>query len=1089
MRLVLAILSLAGAVGAQSQQANLSGIVTDPQGAVIVNAEVAAVHEGTGVRSVTRTNASGFYAHRFLPIGKYRLTCEANGFRRQIREGIALTTGLDLELNIQLEIGATAESVTVTDAPPLLETRNATSGQLIENRTIEDIPLGDRRSLNIVRLLGGAVVVTTGREPQVSLAGGRAGSFMFQMDGGTGQNMRLGSGQVEMNPPVEGMEEMKVLANNYSAEYGASSSGVLVVNTKSGTNRIKGALFEYLRNEKLDAATFFAPVVNGRADKAPLRYNVFGGAVGGPIRKNRTFYFVSYEGARRSLGLVRTYTVPTDLQKAGDFSRTTSAAGAVVPIYDPASTRTEGTRVVRDAFPGNRIPAARLDPVAVRMLAYYPVANRQADTLAGANNFRANAVNRAPRENVLIKVDENLGSKDKLTGRFIHTSDDETFTSAYPTPEADTQADPVRNLQFWHGAWTRILSPTLVNDFRFTYEDRFFHSRPKGLAGNWVDKLGLKGVPNHAFPSIAATGFVGLGNSNQREQFPIRQHQFNNNLSWIRGRHAFKFGGEARRGSNFEVVTATSGSFGFTPLATGLPGLAASGNGLASLLVGFPTSFSARRTPEIDRYTWYLAGFAQDDWTVHKDLTINLGVRWETDTPTVDKNGLLNFFDTTAINPVSGTPGVVRFAGQDGLPNRTFHGDWNNFGPRLGFAWKPRGSEKTVIRTGVGVFYSHPGVSTVNTASLGFEQSIALNSPDNGVTAPFFLRDGVPGFSLSEPVRNASFGAVRLGQNPNTAVTFFEQDRRSGYSIQYNFGLQRELPGRMVAEAAYVGSVSRKQANGNLTLNQIPPALLRTGASQRDRPFPQFSNVTILNPGLASGSYNSMLLRLERRLAGGLLLQASYTWAKLLNDYSDSAVGDESATYSDFYNRRADWGPDGNDIRHRLTWSSVWELPFGKGKRFLADHPARWIAGGWSLGALFFAQTGAPFTVTAQVNSTNAFSAGPLRADVLRNPAVSSRTLDRWFDTEAFRQPAPFAFGNQGVNILRGDGKISTDLSLIRSFYFTETIRLQFRAEFLNATNHPDFGLPGRSLGGPGFGVVSSSDSPRSIQLGLRMTF
>ena len=300
----------------QMQLANLSGIVTDAQGSVVPNAEIAVLHVDTGVRASTRTNDAGFYSVRSLALGKYQLTCEATGFRRYLREGLTLTTGLDLEVNIQLEVGAVADSVTVTADAPLLETRSSTAGQLIDNRTIEDVPLGDRRSLNVIRLLGGSVPVSVGREPQLSLAGGNAGAYMFFLDGGTAQNMRLGSGQVELNPPVEGMQEMKVLSNNYAAEYGASAAGVVIVNTKSGTNELRGALFEYLRNDKLDAANFFAPVAAGRKVKAPLRYNVFGGAAGGPVRKNRTFFFVSYEGARRRLGITQTLTVPTELQKA-----------------------------------------------------------------------------------------------------------------------------------------------------------------------------------------------------------------------------------------------------------------------------------------------------------------------------------------------------------------------------------------------------------------------------------------------------------------------------------------------------------------------------------------------------------------------------------------------------------------------------------------------------------------------------------------------------------------------------------------------------------------------------------------------------
>ncbi|MEO7649986.1 MAG: hypothetical protein ABIZ80_05930, partial [Bryobacteraceae bacterium] len=699
------------------------------------------------------------------------------------------------------------------------------------------------------------------------------------------------------------------------------------------------------------------------------------------------------------IGVTRTYTVPTGLEKLGDFSRSVNAAGALIPVYDPSTTRTVNNQVLRDPFPANRIPSGRLDPVALNVLKYYPSPNRAPDTLAGANNFRGNAVNLAPRHNLIVKVDENLGQKDKLTGRYIYTREDETTSSLYPDAGADTTAFPVRHLSFYYGAWTRLVSPTMVNELRVTSEDRFFHSKPQGLGGDWVSKLGLRGVPDHAFPAFNATGLVGIGQPNERQQFPIRQYQYSDNFTWIRGRHALKFGGEGRRGSNVDVVNVISGSFGFTPQATGLPGAANSGNGLASLLVGFPTSFSARQTPVLDRYTWYLGAFVQDDWNVHKDLTLNLGLRWETDTPTVDKNNRLNFFDLNAINPVSGTPGVVRFAGRDGYSNQVYNPDWNNFGPRTGFAWKAFGSEKTVVRGGLGVFFSHPGGGTVNSASLGVERSLTLNSPDNGITAPFLLKDGVPGLSLAAPTLDDSFGAVRVGQNANTAVTFYEPNRRTGYAVQYNFGIQRELPGRMVLDVSYVGSVLHKQPNSNITINQIAPSRLVRGAVQRDRPFPQFSNVTILSPAFGDGSYNSGLLRVEKRLSSGLNFQASYTWAKQLNNYSAPSVGDEADTYSNYYDRRSDWGPDGNDIRHRLTWSSVYEVPIGKGRRFLSTSPLRWVLGDWAAGAIVIVQSGAPFTVTTQVNTTNAFSAGPLRADVLRDPSLSEPTLGRWFDT------------------------------------------------------------------------------------------
>ncbi len=1091
---VLAVFSLL----AQSPQATVNGVVTDTQGAVVPDVEITATNTATGVRSTSRTNEVGFYSLRFLPIGEYVVAAERQGFRRFVRQGITLTTGQVLELNVSLEVGAVSESVTVTGEASLLETRTAQSSQLVETRTIEDMPLGDRRTMNMINITGAAVFVNydSGSKPNFSLAGGRTQSQMFWVDGGTGQNMRLGIGQIDTDPPVEVVQEVKVLSNNYSAEYGGSAGGVIIATTRSGTNQFRGSLFEYLRNEKLDAANFFAPTDGTRKIKPSLRYNVFGGTLGGPVIRDKTFFYFAYEGSRRRDGFVRTLTVPSALEKTGDFSQSLNTRGQMIPIYDPATTRQEGTRFVRDLFPGNRIPSARFDPVAVNLLPFYPVPNRPPDTLAGANNFRSNWVRGLTRNNFTVKIDHNLGAKNKFNARYMYNSDDTLNTSVFPNPAAETNTDTKRHQQFWYGAWTRIVSPALINEFRFTYGNRINHAFAKGLGGGWPGKLGLRGVPDDAFPQFGASGYVNLGSSSQeRQQFPIEQFQFVNNLSWIRGRHSWKFGMEARQSLNYEVNRPTaSGSFSFSLLPTGQPGTAASGNGLATMLLGFPTSFSARQTQLLDRSSWYLAWFVQDDWSVHKDLTLNLGLRWETDTPIVDANQRMNGFDMTQINPVSGTPGVVKFAGVGGWRVKPYDTDWNNFGPRFGFAWKPLGSATTVIRGGYGIFYAHPfdrGAPT--SASLGYEMSASMNTPDNGITAPFFLRNGVPGLSLQSPTLNDSFGAVRVGSSTTTAVTFYEASRRIGYAQQFNLGVQRELPGRMVVEVSYLGNLSRKLAGSNISINQIRPERMGPGTTQRDRPFPQFSNVQVLMPSFGVSSYHAGLVRVEKRFSHGLNLLATYTWSKFLNnvDEGGASLGDEGGSYSDFYNRRNDWGPSENDIPHRFTWSSVYEIPVGKGRRYLADNPLRYVLGDWALGSVIGMQSGPPFTVTTRVNTTFAFSAGSLRADVLRNPNLpkNDRKLERWFDTEAFRQPADYRFGNQGMNLLRGDGMVSFDFSVLRNFPIGEGKRLQFRGEFFNAFNHPTFDSPGRTFDGPGYGLVSGAWAARQIQLGLRLTF
>jgi hypothetical protein len=887
-----------------------------------------------------------------------------------------------------------------------------------------------------------------------------------------------------------------VLSNSYSAEYGGSAGGVIIATTKSGGNKFKGSLFEYLRNDKLDAANFFAPVINGVKDRAPLRYNVYGGTIGGPIRRDKTFFFFAYEGSRRRDGAIRPLTVPTALQKSGDFSETFNQQGQLIPLYDPATTRVEAGKTIRDRFPGNRIPRERLDAVALNLLQFYPVANRAPDNITGANNFRANYVKGLTRDNYTAKVDHNLGTKDKISGRYLYNSDDSVNTSVYPIAAANTDMDALRHQNYFYGSWTRVFTPALINELRFTYGNRINHQLTPGIGGGWPEKIGIHGVLDNAFPQIIASGVASLGSNNQeRRQYPIEQYQIVNNISWVHGHHSFKFGGEVRPSRNYEINLPTaSGAFTFGTTPTGLPGNAASGIGFASLLLGFPTAFTARQTQVLDRKSWYLAAFAQDDWTVQRDLTLNFGLRWETDTPMTDASNRMNGFDPIAINPVSGTPGVVKFAGVNGWRTSPYDLDWNNFGPRVGFAWKPLGSLTTVVRGGFGIFFAHPFDSgQPASASLGYEISASLNSPDNGITAPFYLRNGVPGLTATTPTLDDSYGAVKVGQNATTAVTFFEPHRGTGYSEQFNFGIQHEFHGSMVIEASYLGNLSRKLPSTNLNINQIRPERLGPSATQKDRPYPQFSNVTLIAPTLGVSTYHAGVLRFEKRFSHGLNILSTYTFSKFLDNTNEGggSLGDEVSPYSDYYNRRNDWGPSENDIRHRFTWSSVYEFPFGKGRQFLTSGPLRYVLGDWSVGSVVTLQTGAPFTVTTQTNSTNAFSAGSLRADVLRNPNLSedARRLERWFDTDAFAQPASFTFGNQGTNILRAAGKVLVDCSILRNFSLGESRRLQFRAELFNVLNHTNFGLPGHTFGGPGFGIVSSADPGRRIQLGLRFVF
>jgi len=1083
----------------QGAQGRITGLVLDPEGAVIPNAEVVATNEETGVATRARSNEAGVYVIPYLQPGRYRIMARAEGFKTYERRGLVLETAQELNLDIRMELGSITETVEVTAEAPLLESTSATVGQFMDSRVVSEMPLGNRRALELARLAGAVVWINYSglAKPLFSLAGGRVENQMFWLDGGSIQNMRLGVGQVDIDPPVEVIREFRILQNNYSAEYGGAAGGLIVSTTKSGTNEIHGSAFEYLRNDALDAAGYFAPVQDNKKIKAPLRYNLFGGTVGGPIIRDKTHYFVGYEGTRRTDEFTQTLTVPTERQRAGDFSQTFDTKGKLVPIYDPATTRVEGGKTIRDPFPGNVIPAARLDAVSKNLLRYWPLPNKPPTNVAGANNFSANRARKFTRDNVTARLDHVFSDNNRFYFRFVYNRDPYVWTSVLPDKIADTQSpfDASRYETNYVFADTHTWTNRLVMDIRYTFGHRIWHAKSAGLGSDVVRQIGLQGVPTGAFPQITVAGIASLGaGTHERRQFPIRQHQLVSNWTYVVGKHVIKFGGELRKSTNLDILrTSISGQYGFATTGTGLPGRSDTGYGFASFLLGFVNSFTLRETEPLDRYSWYPALYIQDDWKVTPNLTLNLGLRWETDTPIMDRNNRMNSFDPHAINPVSGTPGVVKFAGVGGWRTSPYDTDWNNLGPRLGFAWRPAGSERWVVRGGYGVFYEHPFAhGAPNQASLGYELSAARSSPDNGVTPAFYWGQGVPGVELTKPELNDAFGAVPVGKSPTTNVTFYELNRKTGYAQHFNLGIQRQLPGNAVVEISYVGNLGRKMPVSNITINQVPPHLMGPGNAQVRRPFPQFNNVQVLFPTLGTNNYHAGVVRLEKRMSHGLSFLATYTWARNIGIIDESGSGElgDDQLYQDAYNRRLDKGPLSIDIVHRFVWSSVYDLPFGPGRKWLTRGLVSRILGGWTVGTITNIQSGGPFTVTMQTNTTNAFSPG-LRANVLRNPnlPVNERTIYRWFDTDAFQAPPAYAFGNAGRGIVRADGRITFDFSINKNFYITEQRYIQFRGELFNAFNHPDFMLPGRSLGGAGFGQITSATDPRTVQLGLRIVF
>ena len=463
-----------------------------------------------------------------------------------------------------------------------------------------------------------------------------------------------------------------------------------------------------------------------------------------------------------------------------------------------------------------------------------------------------------------------------------------------------------------------------------------------------------------------AAGYTNLGNGTQdRQQSPIQQYHLLDSATIVRGRHTIKFGAEMRPSKNRDILRSTiSGQFNFNRGLTGITGNTLTGNSIATMLLGGVSAFDQQATPVLERSTRYLGAFIQEDWAVRPGLTLNFGIRWEADTPFRDANNRVNSFDPLAINPVSGTPGVVKFAGVNGWPDNPYAGDWNNYGPRFGFAWKPLGLKKTVLRGGFGIFFSHPFDGAVaNTAALGFSDQSSLILQDNTTSIPYTLAGGLPIARTNSPVLDDSFGAVKVGATATTTVTYLDPGRRTGYSEQFNLRVQQELASSMLFEFGYIGNLGRKLPGAAMATNQIRPELLTPSAQQRNRPFPQFSGVTVTSPAFGVSSYHAGTAKLEKRFSHGLNLLSTYTWSKFCDNSGSgpgSKLGELGAAYSDFYNRRADWGASANDIRHRITVSSVYQIPLGPGRRYLTRHPLRHVAGNWQLGIVGAKQTGAP---------------------------------------------------------------------------------------------------------------------------------
>jgi outer membrane receptor protein involved in Fe transport len=1064
-------------------QSRITGTVTDTTGAAVVGAQVTARNVETGIVTAATSNESGVYSIPFLNPGPYEITTELQGFKKFLRPGIVLETGTTTTVDIRLELGALTETVTVDATAPMLESESSSVGQLIENTSIKNLPIQSRRSAGLVRLMGNVTFTSEdGGEavPKFSMAGGRSQNQMWHLDGGVTQNMALGVAQLSLNPPNESLQEFKAISNNYSAEFGRTGGGLILMTTRSGTNEYHGAVYEWLRNDALNARTFFAP------EKAPLRYNIFGGSVGGPVIKNKTFFFFNYEGGRRRTGVTVTRTVPHPAEIMGDFSARTD-----IRVLDPA-TRDGSTPA--QPFPDNQIPANRIDPAGRALASLYPAPNLPSDPRrAPANNFRANTVDKLSQDYYTARVDHILSSKDRLFGRFAHVTAPEQIGAVFPVAEADERAGPRENRHVnVLGNWQRTITPTVINELRYMYGNRMHINQGAGTGSGFNGTIGLPGVEPTAFPRVTVVGHAALGQApHQRIQDPILTHQLTDNVLLAKGNHQIKTGFEFRYSSNRDVFNQSYGGlFGFTDRATN--------SGIASLLLGWTNNASLVQTDVLTARTDYYGLYVQDDWKVTSRLTLNLGLRWEVDTPRWETNNRQSGFDGSQINPVSGTPGVITFAGMNGVGKYAHDIDWNNYGPRIGFAY--RALDTVVVRGGYGISYNGAYQGAVpNSFNQGFSLNGTFQSPDNGFAPALLLQNGIPDVSREE--LGPGFGAVPVGTAVRTSPDFMEAPHENGQSQQWNFTIQKELPGNMVVDTAYLANVGHKLGGPNVNINQIPlvngrgPAV----ANQRLRPYPQFANVTRVSPDWGNSTYHSFNLKVEKRYSTGLNFLTNYTWSKFIDDVeSGSELGGSAGNgYQHIELRGDNKGLSGSDIRHRIVGSVVYELPVGLGKPLgIRNSVLNAFFGGWSVGSIIEARTGSPYGVVEQTNRMNTFSDSQ-RPHVARDPALPSdrsraEKLDMYFDTAAFIAPGEGVPGNAGRTQGSGPGFFQLDASLNKRFRITERIGFMLRSDIVNLLNNPNFDLPNLNRGHAAFGTITSiapGSTGREVQLNLRLEF
>jgi hypothetical protein len=1063
---------------AQGVRSTLVGRVTDESGAVIPKTKITVTNINTNEARSAETNDSGEFVVPQLAPGDYGLTAEHEGFSKEARNGIVLETGQQVRLDLTLRLGSISEQVEVSAVAPLLSSENASVGNVVDQKKVVELPLNGRDYLQLAQLQPNVFAPASGSNlgfrGGFNVAGNSEISNQYLLDGV--DNNDETTNQPLHRPVLDAVREFRVLTGTYSAEYGRQAGGQVIVTTRGGTNGLHGAAWEFHRNAPLDARSFFAPF------KPAFHRNQYGLVLGGPIRRDKTFFFVSWENQNRGQQEAKLASVPLDAFKRGDFSSVSTV------LKNPFDSN--------HLFTGNQIPQTFWSKQGLGLLALFPSPTQP----GSSNNIAAAAPGHFNLDQFSARIDHRFSPRDDLYAVYEFADSTEFYPLSNPLCSARDVpgwgCDELQRTQHAVMVWTHIFSPRVINEARLGYTRFGFFRLQQDRDVNIVNSLGIGGLSdagktpfNNGAPQISLSNFVTIGGpTNLPQGRHDNTYNYVENLTFILGNHTMKTGFDIRRFLFNSFFTSFGrGAFSFDGTFTGDP--------VADLLLGLPKQADRNLGEPFHNAMTFASGmYWQDDWKISPRLTLNLGVRYDLDLPLVERVDKVASFDprTNTLRVAGGreayidpATGLLLIRSRSDVGRRLWETDKDNFAPRLGLAWRPVGDSRTVVRAGFGTFYNHQIVGNGLTP-------LSRNSP-------FRVRQTSGPFQATDrPSLANAFSGI-----PSVVAPGIQEDFRTAYTNQWSFGVQRELMQNFVVDVSYLGSQSHKLPIG-WNINQAFPG---PGSVASRRPYKGFGSITGgFISSIGNANFNALQVRAERRFSRGFSFVSSYTWSKAIDDSDGiSAASDVGANAQDARNLRAERGLSAYDVTHRWVLSYVWDLPF-----HARSKSANAIISGWQLTGILTMQGGRPFSVLAGRDDSNTNGVAD-RPNAIGDWHLPNPGPDRWFNTctllangtrkfclpgdNVVWQQVANGFGNEGRNVLRGPTLKNFDLGLHRDFHVTERFLVQFRAEAFNLANHPNFNLPEFRISQNAYGTISGTAFPfqtgaqRQIQFAAKLVF